>query len=418
MANKFAFVEGTVIDGSGDKPIQNGVVLVEDGKVTQVGTSDSVKVPSDATKVDCSAKTVMPGLIDCHVHLVTQPDGSPYTGFGLTRMSLAGWAIESVASARDTLRAGITTVRDVGALANVTPELRDAIEAGRIEGPRILSCNMGISITGGHGDIFKHTRFEALEDAPGISLTADGVDAVRAAVRKEIKAGADWIKVFASGGALETAKGRIDAMEFSIEELKAIIEEAARAGKSCAAHCLPDRQIRNCVDAGFRTIEHGVFAKRETLEKMKEKGVFFVPTLTPYYWYATENLNLPDTTVEAARAATKAHQETFKNAMATGVKIASGTDAGAPRIPLALGAKELEVMVKFGMAPLRAITSATKESAEALRIDDQTGTLEPGKCADVLVVDGDVLKDITILQRRDKLSTIMKAGVQVKRPSA
>lgn len=405
------------MDGSGAKPIQNGLVVVSHGKISAVGTRDTVRIPEDATKIDCSGKTVMPGLFDCHVHLVAHQDSDPYTGFGFAKKSSAGWAIESVATAKTILDAGITTVRDLGSPSNITVELRDAINQGIIAGPRILSCNSAISMTGGHGDSFRHSRFEGLGHAEGIGVLADGVDAVRLAVREQIKAGADWIKTFASGGALETRRGRSAALEYSFDELKAITEEASRAGKMCAAHCLPDGQTANCVDAGFKTIEHGVFAGRGTLEKMRDKGVSLIPTLLPYYSYAEDGLDVPETAIESARRASKSQREVFKTAMEVGVNIGLGTDGGSARLLYATSAREVSLMVKFGMSPSQAIATATSGSAKALGLADQLGTLESGKIADLLIVKGDVLKDVTTLQERNNIDAVMKCGEFVRRNS-
>ena len=410
-----ALINALVYDGTGKKPINNGRILIQKDHVVAVGERDQIAAnENNARIVDCTGKSVMPGLIDAHVHLVPFDDNNPYTAFGLTRHSAVGWAIESVASARKTLEAGTTTVRDVGTGANITVELRDAINRGSVEGPRILSCNRPIGITGSHGDSFKHTRFEGFQNMEREVRIADGVEDAIKAVREQVVAGADWIKIFASGGALETDPSRLFAQEYSPEELRAIVAEAGRAGKSCAAHCLPDEQMKNCINAGVRTIEHGVFAKRDTIQQMKERNVSLVFTLYPYYIFATSVTDLPDVTIEAAKRATKSQQDVFKIAREVGVNIANGTDAGAPSVPYGTATKELELMVKFGMTPIEAIAASTGGSAKALGIDKNVGTIESGKVADLLVVDGDVGRDVKILQDKEKLAMIFSKGRIVK----
>jgi imidazolonepropionase-like amidohydrolase len=407
---KIALVNAIVYNGTGKSPIDNGSVVVQGDRILAVGQRDQVSVDTDAKVIDCSGKSIMPGLIDAHVHMVPYDENNPNTAFGLTRHSNVGWAIESVSSAAKTLRAGTTTVRDVGTGNNITIELRDAINRGSVEGPRILSCNRGIGITGSHGDSFKHTRFEGFQIIEHEVRFADGVADAMKAVREQVVAGADWIKIFASGGALETDPSRLFAHEFSPEELKAIVDEASRAGKKCAAHCLPDDQMKNCINAGVRTIEHGVFAKRDTLQMMKDKDISLVCTLLPYYLFATTDIGLPDVTVDAAKRATKAHQEVFRIARELGVNIANGTDAGAPLIPYGSSTKELELMVQFGMTPAEAISASTAGTAKALGIEQTVGTITEGKVADLLVVDGDVGKNVKILQDSQKVSMIINKG--------
>ncbi len=411
---KIALISAVIYDGKAKTPISGGVVVIQGKRILAVGERDQISLDNDTEVIDCVGRSILPGLMDAHVHMVPYDENNPYTAFGLTRHSNVGWAIESVSSARKTVEAGTTTVRDVGTGANITVELRDAINRGSVEGPRILSCNRGIGITGSHGDSFKHTRFEGFQNIEHEVRFADGIDEAIKAVREQVVAGADWIKIFASGGALETDPSRLFAHEFSPEELKAIVDEASRSGKSCAAHCLPDDQMKNCINAGVRTIEHGVFAKRDTIQLMKEKNISLVPTLLPYYLFATLETGLPDVTVEAAKRATKAHQEVFRIARELGVNIANGTDAGAPLVPYGSATKELELMVKFGMTPEEAIAASTSGTAKALGIDQNVGTLEEGKVADLLVVDGDVGKDVKILQDEKKIKMIFNKGRIVK----
>ena len=203
MTKRTALINALVVDGTGRREIENGRLIIEGSKIAEVGERDSVHIPENSTVIDCSGKSVMPGLIDAHVHLSVVPDDNPFTGWGRTRMSLVGLAMQAVASAKATLDSGVTTVRDVGSLNLVTIELRNLINAGLLRGPRILSCNQAIGITGGHGDDYKMSTFEGFRKTEAMTTFADSIEEARKAVREQIRVGADWIKLYASGGVLE-----------------------------------------------------------------------------------------------------------------------------------------------------------------------------------------------------------------------
>jgi imidazolonepropionase-like amidohydrolase len=410
VGRKTALVNAMIADGTGAKEITDGRLIIEDSKIVDVGERDSIRIPDDATTIDCSGKSVLPGLIDAHVHLSMQADDNPFTGFGRTKMSLVGLAMQTVASAKTTLDSGVTTVRDVGSLNLVTIELRNLINAGLLRGPRVLTCNQAIGITGGHGDDYKHSTFEGFRTTEGMTRFADSVEEAKKAVREQIRAGADWIKLYASGGALEPDPELINTFEYSLEELTSIAQEAKRGLRSCAAHCQPAEQIKNCVKAGIRTIEHGVFADTECGVMMKDHGVSHIPTMTVYYRFATMKSGLPASAIEAARWATEFQQSHVRQEWELGVNIGMGTDAGAPMVPHGTNSAELEMFTKCGLDPLDAIKACTFNSAKALGLEKKVGTLERGKQADILVLDGNILEDVKLPQDRKKIFAVFKDG--------
>ena len=410
MSKKTALLDALIIDGTGRKAIEGGRLIIEDSKIAEVGEKDSVPIPSDSKVIDCSGKSVLPGLIDAHVHLSMQADDNPFTGFGRTKMSFVGLAMQAVASAKTTLDSGVTTVRDVGSLNLVTIELRNLINAGQLRGPRILTCNQAIGITGGHGDDYKQSTFEGFRTTEGMTRFADSVEEAKKAVREQIRAGADWIKFYASGGALEPDPELINTYEYSFEELRAICDEAKRGLRSCAAHCQPAEQIKNCVRAGIRTIEHGVFADQDCAQLMKDRGVSHIPTMVVYYRFATMQSGLPASAIEAATRATRFQQAHVRQEWDQGVNIGMGTDAGAPMVPHGTNSAELEVFLKCGLDPLQAIKACTNNSAKALGLEKKIGTLEKGKQADILVVSGDLLKDVSLVQDRQEIFAVFKDG--------
>ena len=410
MLRKFALVNGSIVDGTGAKPIENGRLIIEPPRIVDVGERDSVRIPDDARVVDCSGKSIIPGLIDAHVHLCMEADDNPFTGFGRTKMSMIGWAMYTVANAKKTLESGVTTVRDVGSFDMVTVELRNLINAKVLRGPRILSCNQAIGITGGHGDDYKQSTFEGFRKLEGMTRFADTAEEARKAVREQIRAGADWIKLYASGGALEPDPERINMFEYDFEELKAIADEAKRGQRNCCAHCQPAEQIKNCVRAGIRTIEHGVFADRTCAELMRDNNVSHIPTMIVYYRFATAKSNLPDSAIEAATRATEFQQENLRVAYELGVNIGMGTDAGAPMVEHGSNPAELGMFTKVGLKPLEAIKACTHNSAKALGLEKTIGTLEKAKLADLVIVQGDILKEIALIRDKNKISAVFKDG--------
>ncbi len=383
--------------------IEPGDLLIEGERIVEVAPAS---VPKDAVVTDLGDLTLLPGLMDMEVNLLM---GGPNHESPLNPVQddPAVRTLRAVANARRTLRAGFTTVRNLGLFVQtggllLDVALKKAIDFGWIEGPRVVPAGHAISPTGGHLD---PTMFQAI--APHIMpLTveegiANGVDEVRKAVRYQIKHGAELIKVCASNGVMSHT-GPAGAQQYSDEELRAIVDEAHRAGRRVAAHCMGDRAMNAAMDAGIDCLEHGFLASDETLERMVETGTFLVATT-----YLTEAMNTtradPAIQAKAADVFPRARATTIR-AIELGVKIACGTDA--PAIPHGRNAKELLAMVDRGMTPLQAIRAATTVAAELIDVDDR-GRLEAGLLADVIAVDGDPLADIAATEA---VRFVMKGG--------
>ncbi len=387
--------------------LEDAVVLVDDhGKIAAVGRV----VPAGAVVVDLGDATLLPGFIDAHTHISGEMSDNWYRDFyqGIIRPP-AEQAHYAARNARKTLMAGFTTIRNVGSNDWQAVSLRNAINAGVVEGPRILAANHSIGATGGHGDGTPFPPDRIPPDGP-VKGVCNGPDACRAAVRFQIKYGADVIKFMPSGGVLSLADD-VDAPQLTREEIAAIIDEAHALGRKVAAHCHGDKAARMAIEAGVDSIEHGTFLSDDTLKLMKRKGVYLVPTLFAGEWVGRHADRYPPAVAAKARAAAAQMQLMFQRAVKIGVPIAFGTDAGVE--PHGLNAHEFSLMVKNGMSPKDALLAATREGAKLLGIADQVGTLEPGKIADVIAVAGDPLADITATE---KVIFVMKAGRIVKRP--
>ena len=419
MSNPIKAIKGgTLIDGTGSEPLKKSVIIVEDSKIIEVGSEGKVSIPSGAEIIDAAKQIVMPGLIDCHTHLYSYASSNKATGFGLIEWSNIDRAIRAVVTVKTFLGAGITSIRDVGCCANIDIAIRDAINAGFIPGPRVVACGEGLTITGGHVDSDKHIRFAAFENIKIPKFkTIDGVTEVLKAVRQQIKLGADWIKFWATGGVLEATE-RAHAQEFSDEEINVLVGEASRAGVPVCVHALGADTIKICIEAGVKSIEHGIFSDDESIQMMKNNDVYLVPTLIAYDLLSKDE-NLPKATYEVARGAIIAHEKTIKMAKKAGVKIAMGTDSGSPytNIHGECQAWEMELMATRGLTEMESIVATTKTAAECIGLGDKTGTIEPGKFADLIILDGDPLQDIKLFQDKNKIKTVMKGGiVYVKRP--
>jgi len=354
-------------------------------------------VPSGAEVIDVDGRSVLPGLIDAHTHMLSQPAGS-YEHL-VTRTAHEGEADRALRGAQNawkTLQAGFTTVRNVGgSLADRA--LRDAIDRGRVPGPRMLVANYSIGITGGHCDHSNSTHPEKLARDPDYREgIADGPDAVRRAVRYQVKQGADVIKVCATGGVLSQGDG-VGAPQLTPDELRAIVDEANRAERKVAAHAHGNLGIRDAVAAGVHSIEHGSILDMQTIAQMRRRGVFLVPTtyVGRYVEDAADKGLLSPDSADKAKAIAPKMRESFKLAYKNGVKIANGSDSGV--FPHGQNALELAEMVALGMTPSDAIVAATSRAAELLGIAD-IGQLGVGKRGDLIVVEGDPLVDISTLQ--------------------
>jgi len=415
-----AIKAGRLFDGSGQPPLRDVVVLIEDSKIVRVGTQGEVEIPSSAQIVDASDKFVMPGLIDTHTHISKTSSPTSSTGWGVAEHPLVGWAVRSTAHVKWILESGVTTIRDMGSLGYIDIALRNAISDRIIVGPRIVASGKGLTCTGGHTDMLKHIKWfahrvgpypRALEEEIGSGTVVDGVSEILKAVRQQVKLGADYVKFWATGGVME-AEERAGAQEFSDEEIRAIVGEAKRARKPIAVHALTAEAIKTCIRAGVDTIEHGIFADEECVNMMKEEGIYLVPTLVAYRKLTRTDVGFPAAAVEVAKRAVAAHGKTLRMAKRASVKIAMGTDSGSPygNMHGVCQAEELELMVSEGLTETETLTAATKTAAEAVKLEDKIGTIEEGKLADLIVLNGNPLKDIRIFQDKNRIELVMKDG--------
>lgn len=381
------------------------MIWIEGDRIKAVGRSAGVQrqMPSGAKIVDLSSATVLPGLVDCHVHLTIDPNQFGPTGL---RISYPRSALTGARNARITLKAGFTAVRNLTADGYADIALRDAINEGDVPGPRMLASGPALSITGGHWD----QNFLAPQFAFSNGGVADGVPAVIKQVRRNIKYGADLIKVMATGGVISQGDNPAYA-QYSPEELKAIVETAHGLGCRVAAHAHASAGIKNAVLAGVDSIEHGSYIDDEGIQLMKQRGTYLVPTVYLEDWLL-QNMSALGWTpnmMEKARIVIPIAREHVSHAFKSGVKVALGTDAGV--YPHGLNAHEFGKMVEMGLTPLQAIQAGTVNAADLLGWSDRIGTIEPGKFADFVAVDGDPLRDVTILEH---VKFVMKAGEVVK----
>ena len=394
-----------MFDGRGDTTVPNGVVIVESGRITAAGSG--LPVPAGARVIDLGDATLLPGFIDAHVHLTGESSDDWYRAAveGLRR-TVAEKAIRSTEYARRTLMAGFTTVRNVGAEDYIDVGLRNSINAGIVAGPRMLVATQALGARGGHCDTtgFPYLLFGK---EPGVAEgIASGADAFRDAVRFEVKYGADVIKVCATGGVLSLTD-EVDTPQLTQAEMDAIVDEAHRLRKKTAAHAHGAEGAKVAIRAGIDSIEHGSFLDDEALRMMKERGTYFVPTLMAgeYAGGRKSTRTYPPEIAAKAKAALESRSVAFRNALRMGVKIAFGTDSAVS--PHGRNAEEFALLVEHGMTPAAALRTATSAASTLLGIDKRTGTLEPGKDADVVAVPGDVLADI---RATEKVSFVMRAG--------
>jgi imidazolonepropionase-like amidohydrolase len=377
-----------VFDSTGTALKDGVTVVVRGDHIVSVGTAAP---PASARIIDLGDATLLPGFIDAHTHLTLELQ-KDYYRFVYNRLMRfpAEQAFYAAMYARRTLAAGFTTVRNVGADDFVDVGLRNAINAGVTEGPRMLTAVHGIGSPGGHFDFYSFPPDRVRPRGP-LEGICSGPEECREAVRYQMKWGADVIKIAASGGVLSEADP-VDVPQLTLEEMTAIVSEAHKWRRKVAAHCHGDAAARIAIEAGVDSIEHGSFLTEDTLKLMKAKGVYLVPTRLAAYWVGKEAETYPPQIAAKARAANAAHGTMFKAALRIGVPIAFGTDAGV--YPHGMNAMEFGLMTDLGMTPAAALLSGTRESAKLLGIEAEVGTLEAGKFADVVAVPGNVLIDI------------------------
>lgn len=388
---KWILKNGSIIDGLNNEVVKNSYIKVENGKISEVQQGEPVEKEGFEV-IDCTGKHILPGLIDCHVHLVWNGSADPQSIIKNEENDRI--ALEAYKHALDTLKLGVTTVRDLGAPDRTVLHVRNVIDSGLLLGPTIIASGAPICMTGGH--------------VYYLGYESDGPDEVRKNTRRVLKEGADLVKVMATGG-IYTKGEEPGSVQLTIEELSAAKEEALKKNKKVSAHADGIEGIMNCLEVGIDTIEHGIYADRQALEIMKNQGTFLVPTMAVMRQLISSP-DIPAYALEKAKQVVGPHFSMLQEAVQIGVKIATGTDCGSPLTPPRYYYDELAIMHEAGMSEMEVIKASTNVAAECLGIEDQRGSISPGKFADLLIVDSNPLNDLNSL-RGDKL--VMKNGVLV-----
>jgi len=404
---------GTLIDGTGAEPVENAVVVILGSKITAVGEAGEVEVPDEARVVDATGKTVMPGLIDSHLHLM----GMKTDNF-IAESLIVPDGVKLLRASKDVgllLDAGFTTVKDCGGTNAL--HLKRAIAERTLRGPRILAAGYALSQTFGHGD----THFLPIEMSDvrtahgrGMGLICDGVEECTKAARYALREGADFIKVCTTGGVM-SERDSPENTQFNLDEIRAIVQVAHHAGTFVTAHCQGTEGMRNSIDGGIKTIDHAFYPDDYCIEMGKKRGVVFVSTLSIMKRINEGGVEAgyPPWGVRKSRAAWDKVVKNIARLREAGATVAAATDfCGSKLMRQGTNALELELLVKHcGFTPMDAIVSATLNGARACGLEARIGTIEKGKLADVLVVDGDPLRDVTLLQNPDRIEMVMKEGV-------
>lgn len=394
-----------LLDGRSPDAIADGVLLTDDqGRIVAAGPVAATSVPKDAQRIDLTGLTLLPGIIDCHVHLALKLEPV----HDQVQRSATDLVVRSLETGRQFLEAGVTTVRDAG---YAPAGIKRAFASGAFPGPRTQVSCRPLSQTGGHGDEWTPSgtilTTEMSDLPPGV---ADGVDAVRHAARLQIRAGADWIKVMATGGVLSAADTP-DASQFTVDEIQVIVEEARAAGiRGTFAHAEGTAGIKNALRAGISSIEHGDLIDDEGIDLMLERDVPLIPTFNINFSLMDQGRiargEVPPWAVEKMRYLFERQQGNFRRAVERGVRVVMGTDSFADMYPPA----ELAYMSEYGLGPFRAIQAATSEAARLLGLADQVGTLEAGKQADLIAVSGDPLAEPELWRDPARIVFVMQAG--------
>ncbi|MGH3147469.1 MAG: amidohydrolase family protein [Rubrobacter sp.] len=410
MTGTTLLINAFLVDCAGNEPRERASVVVEGDRIKEIRFGDSGSTDGHDAILDCAGMTLMAGLTDAHVHIgavdVNILDQHREHPSNLVALRMARIL-------EDTLQQGFTTVRDAG---GTDWSFKAAVERGIVDGPRLLVSDRPLSQTGGHGDWRRATETESPEifcpTAGMRSVVCDGADEVRRAAREQLRLGADQIKVMASGGAMSPAD-ELSATQYALEELRAAVEEAEAARTYVMAHAYNDQSVRNCLESGVRSIEHGNLIDEETARLIARAGAYLVPTLVTYEALSEEgkSYNVPEDVIRKIDEAKEVGIRAFRFAYETGVKIASGSDLLGPLQDRK--ARELEIKTEV-MSPMESLVSATRTNAALFGMEDEIGTVEEGKLADLLVVDGNPLENIAVLQKKSNLKLIMKGGKAFK----
>jgi len=388
------FVNVTLIDGVGGSPLKDAAVLVDDERIVSVGPMAQVETPPRATVFDLRGKTLMPGLIEAHLHIC---GGSNPTPDALVSTLVPFLALQGAQNAEALLGAGYTTVRSLGAPGYADVAVKQAIMKGMIPGPRLLVSGEPLSADG------------LRTGSPGAFL---GVDGARKAVRTQVSNGADVIKLVPSGAVGSNAYTMPWDTEMTRDEMAAVADEAHRLGKKVAAHAYSPESVTDCVMAGIDSIEHGVMIDEPTIALMAEKGTALVPTMSAFDNYVRPGAEerFPSWRLERGRPMAEIQLANFKKYLEYNIRIAAGADGPRPGAPAGSQTYELELMRQAGMPAMQVLLAATKTAAEVLGLGDSLGTIEVGKFADLIVVDGNPLADVKVLQNRELVKLVMKGG--------
>ena len=402
-----------LLDPATEELTPSAVVVIEDARVVASGPRDGIDVPRDAARIDAEGLTLMPGLIDCHVHLRSRGNGRDLTEQLQTPPSL--WVLNTVPAARATLEAGFTAVRDAGG----TPAgVRMAVEQGHFPGPRMKVAVVGLSQTGGHTDQHFACGVNITPPLPDVpSPVVDGVEPMRQRVRETIRAGADWIKLCTSGGVL-SPNDLPQHPTLTLEEIRAAVEEAAAQGRKVMAHAQANAGIKNALRAGVATIEHGIWLDDDAIEMMLDGGNALVPTLIAPLWVVrhAEQGRMPSWAAEKGRAVLEDHMASVRAAIEANVRIAFGTDTGVG--PHGSNGEEFLLLHQLGLSPADCLRAATTVAAETVGWQGAVGTLAPGAFGDVIGVPGNPLENLELVARAENVRLVVKGGEVVKRAPA